>query len=45
MVVIRPVSMPILSFSGLASGARQLVVQLAFEMTVSVAFSTPWFTP
>ena len=31
MVVIKPRSMPIESFSTLATGARQLVVQLAFE--------------
>jgi hypothetical protein len=44
-VVIRPVSRPIASFSGLTSGARQLVVQEAFEITVSEAFSTSWLTP
>ena len=37
--------MPMLSFRAFASGARQLVVQEAFEITVSLAFSTPWFTP
>ncbi|MDT4881239.1 hypothetical protein FQZ97_1170770 [compost metagenome] len=33
------------SCSGLTSGARQLVVQEALEITVSVDFSTCWFTP
>jgi hypothetical protein len=37
IVVIRPDSTPILSCSGLTSGARQLVVQLALLMTVSHA--------
>jgi len=37
--------MPMASLSGLTSGARQLVVHDAFEMTVSVDFSTEWFTP
>jgi hypothetical protein len=39
MVVIRPCTMPIFSLSTLASGARQLVVQEALEMTVSEAVS------
>jgi hypothetical protein len=37
--------MPIFSCSTLASGARQLVVQEAFEITVSEAFSVSWLTP
>jgi len=45
MVVIRPVVTPIASCSGLTSGARQLVVQEALEMTVCAALSVPWFTP
>ena len=40
-----PAAMPTLSFSTLASGARQLVVQEAFEITVWLALSTPWLTP
>jgi hypothetical protein len=32
-VVMKPCSMPTVSISTLASGARQLVVQEAFEMT------------
>ena len=40
MVVIKPVSTPMVSFKGLTSGAKQLVVQEAFEITVSVAFNT-----
>src|SRR3569832_1791186 len=36
-VVIKPLTMPILSCKGLTSGARQLVVQEALEMTVSGA--------
>ena len=34
MVVINPLSIPKLSLSTFASGARQLVVQEALEMTV-----------
>ena len=37
--------MPILSFSTLASGARQLVVHEALEITVWSLFSTLWLTP
>ena len=37
--------MPIFSCSTLASGARQLVVHEAFEITVSEALSTPSLTP
>src|SRR5687768_14520040 len=39
MVVMMPALMPTLSCSTLASGARQLVVQDAFEMTVWLALS------
>ncbi len=45
MVVIRPCTMPIFSCSTFASGARQLVVHDAFEMTWWVDFSVLWFTP
>src|SRR5689334_6523094 len=45
IVVITPDWMPILSFSTFATGARQLVVQDALEMTVISFFSTLWFTP
>ncbi len=45
MVVIRPLTRPILSCSGFTSGARQLVVHEALEITVCEAFSTSWFTP
>ncbi|CPM72294.1 Uncharacterised protein [Bordetella pertussis] len=44
-MVIRPVSTPSLSCSGLTSGARQLVVHEALEITVCSALSTFWFTP
>ena len=37
--------MPILSFSTFASGARQLVVHEALEITVCEDLSTLWFTP
>src|SRR4051812_22890337 len=43
-VVIRPRLMPHLSFSTLASGARQLVVQEALEITASPLYFL-WFTP
>ena len=43
-VVIRPRLMPHLSFSTLASGARQLVVQLALLMMASPAYFLS-FTP
>ena len=36
---------PILSFNGLTKGAKQLVVQEAFEMTVSEDFKILWLTP
>src|SRR5690348_18327694 len=45
MVVIRPETTPILSSSALTSGARQLVVHEAFEMTLSEPFSVLWLTP
>src|SRR5690606_34257665 len=44
-VVIRASSIPKASWSTLAKGARQLVVQEAFEMILSEAFSSLWFTP
>ncbi len=34
-----------MSCNGLTIGARQLVVQLALEITVCAAFSVPWLTP
>src|SRR4249920_3527615 len=37
--------MPKLSCSTLATGARQLVVQDALEITVISLVITPWFTP
>src|SRR5512141_2362375 len=43
-VVIRPRLMPQLSFSTLATGARQLVVQLALLMMASPAYLV-WLTP
>src|SRR5512134_1556762 len=43
-VVIRPRLMPHLSFSTLASGARQLVVHEAFEMMAWPLYDA-WFTP
>src|SRR3954469_20871594 len=43
-VVIRPRLMPHLSFSTLASGARQLVVHDALEITASPLYVL-WFTP
>merc|ERR1719203_1014139 len=44
-VVIKPSTMPKFSWTTLVSGARQFVVQLAFETTVSVALYSLWFTP
>jgi len=35
MVVIKPDSMPMASSKGLTKGAKQLVVQLAFDTTTS----------
>ena len=43
-VVIRPRLMPQVSFSTLATGARQFVVHEAFEMIVSPAYFV-WLTP
>src|SRR3546814_15564903 len=45
MVVISPRSIPRASLSTLATGARQLVVQLAFETTTCSAVSLSWLTP
>src|SRR3546814_11050259 len=45
MVVISPRSIPRASLSTLATGARQLVVQLAFETTTYSAVSLSWLTP
>ena len=39
MVVMKPLSMPNESRSTLASGTKQLVVQLALEMTLCLAAS------
>merc|ERR1719161_2807776 len=44
-VVMRPSTMPNLSFTTFASGARQLVVQDAFDTTVSEVLYSLWFTP
>jgi len=44
-VVIRPLATPMRSSSAFTSGARQLVVHEAFEITVSVPFIDWWFTP
>merc|ERR550537_2036721 len=44
-VVIKPSVISQLSCTTLASGARQLVVQLAFETTFWSAFASVWFTP
>ena len=45
-VVIRPSLMPKLSWTTLARGAKQLVVQLALETMMSLLLSYwPWFTP
>jgi len=44
-VVIKPRTIPKLSSSTLATGARQFVVQLAFEMIRSLFFSTCELTP
>src|SRR6185369_9488232 len=46
MVVIVPLTMPKLSTNTLATGARQLVVQEAFEMMLCFAASyLSWLTP
>ena len=42
---MRPFTTPMRSFSAFTSGARQLVVHEAFEITVCDALSTSWFTP
>merc|ERR1719407_180044 len=44
-VVIRPSTMPNLSFTTLVRGARQLVVHEALETTVSPPVYCAWFTP
>ena len=40
-----PDSIPIVSFSTLASGARQFVVHEAFETTLCSGKRLRWFTP
>src|SRR5450755_216389 len=45
MVVMTPARMPISSCSTFARGARQFVVQDAFEMTLKLDFKILWFTP
>jgi len=45
MVVMKPRSMPTASCSAKATGARQLVVQDAFETMVSSGDSVSWLTP
>merc|ERR1719464_1946224 len=45
MVVMRPSSIPQVSLSTLATGARQLVVQEALETTVMPDSYLSWFTP
>ena len=42
---MKPFSMPTASFSTLATGARQLVVQEALEMTMWSFVSLSWLTP
>merc|ERR1719235_1228937 len=44
-VVMRPSTMPNLSFTTFASGARQLVVHEAFETTWMSDLYSVWFTP
>src|SRR5690606_25554954 len=44
-VVINASTIPKLSFMIFAIGARQFVVQDAFEIIVSVAFNSLWLTP
>src|SRR5208337_686725 len=44
-VVMTPARMPISSCSTFARGARQFVVQDAFEMTLKLDFNILWFTP
>src|SRR5690606_39290872 len=45
IVLIKPSTIPKLSLSTLASGAKQLVVQDALDTMVWSAFSSLWFTP
>src|SRR6201996_4068664 len=45
IVLIKPSSIPNLSFSTLAIGAKQLVVHEAFETIVWSAFNWVWLTP
>ncbi|SKN80660.1 Uncharacterised protein [Mycobacteroides abscessus subsp. massiliense] len=45
MVVITPFTIPMFSFNTLATGARQLVVQDALEITVMSSVITSSFTP
>jgi hypothetical protein len=45
IVVMMPATMPILSCNTFATGARQFVVQDAFEITVWLDLSTLWLTP
>src|SRR6201996_9255538 len=45
MVLIRPSSIPNLSFSTLAIGAKQLVVHEALDTMVCSAFNDLWLTP
>ncbi len=42
---MKPRLMPMASFSTLATGDRQFVVQDAFETMMSSAVSDSWFTP
>ena len=42
---MKPRSMPTVSFRILATGARQFVVQEAFETTRCSPVSLSWFTP
>src|SRR5690625_2692800 len=42
---MEPCSIPNLSFSTLATGARQLVVHEALEIIWSLAFKVSWLTP
>merc|ERR1719469_1840987 len=44
-VVMRPSLMPNFSWMTFVSGAKQFVVQLALETTVSEALYSLWFTP
>ncbi len=42
---MKPVSMPTVSFSTFATGARQFVVHEPFETTMWSLVSLSWFTP